>query len=503
MNLFRRLHDPSLPYTRLQLRLEATHLLAALTEAMWLAPWFVVIIAGAQDSAPPLVLFYVAANIVAALLIVRLLDSRGMWENLRQIVFVAALVLALLTTVGVVFPTAHQPTVVTPISDNVDPIPMVTVPPFIPALIMIGLLWWRGLRLALVPPTPTRLAFGMRLGILFFAVASLVPVARPVMLSALPPFFFFGLLGTSLARAIALRESGGVAVAFGPRWTAFMILAVSGITLLGVAITVLVGGLDPATFRQLLEPLLAAVLFLFTLLMMPVFLVLGVVVEAIVKALTASGVLSEEEVLGLGSLIEQGEPQQTTRLEELLRRLQDFLAAIGGIETCLSILVLLLVVAVIVLTLRRQQRAALQEGEEREDLEGDVLGSLRDMLRRGVDAVNRALNTIGQFGLGRDLLAALTVRRAYAQMVRQAGKLGYPRGASQTPYEYRGVLQAAFPQAQEAIDIITEAYVRVHYGEAPESDEALAAVVRALEGFKAAAAAATHPKPEPTPPDLG
>jgi len=490
VSLIRRLHDPALPYTRLNLRQEVTHLLAALMEAMWIAPWFVVLLSGVQDATAPQVLLYVAANISAALLIVRLLDARGMWENLRQIVFLAGLVLALLATVGVIFPPAAHPLARPAPGDDLASTPVVTIPPLVPALILIGLVWWRGLRLALVPPTPTRIAFGMRLGILSFVAASLVPVARPVMLAALPPFFFFGLLGTSLARAIGLRESGGQAASFGPRWTVFMILAVSGITLLGVLITALVSGLDPATFSQILEPLLAAVVFFFTLLMTPIFFLLGAIVEAIIKALTAGGVLSEEEALGLGTLIEPGEPQQANRLEELLRQLQDFLAAIGGIETCLSILVLLLVVAVIVLTLRRQQRAALQEGEEREDLEGDVLGSLRDLFRRGVGAVNRALNTIGQFGLGRDLLAALTVRRAYAQMVRQAGKLGYPRAASQTPYEFRSVLHAAFPEAQEAVDTITEAYVRVHYGEAPESEDALAAVIRALDAFKAAAAPA-------------
>jgi hypothetical protein len=33
-------------------------------------------------------------------------------------------------------------------------------------------------------------------------------------------------------------------------------------------------------------------------------------------------------------------------------------------------------------------------------------------------------NAVGQFGFGRDLFAALTVRRAYAQMVRLAAKQG-------------------------------------------------------------------------------
>jgi hypothetical protein len=115
---------------------------------------------------------------------------------------------------------------------------------------------------------------------------------------------------------------------------------------------------------------------------------------------------------------------------------------------------------------------------------------LREVFRRGRDALNNALHTIGRFGMGRDLLAALTVRRAYAQMVRLAARQGFPRGVSQTPYEYRVTLAQAFPGGQAAIDTLTEAYVRVHYGEVPEGSEALQTVVQALEAFKVAAAAA-------------
>ena len=181
-------------------------------------------------------------------------------------------------------------------------------------------------------------------------------------------------------------------------------------------------------------------------------------------------------------------PPQTTGLEEALQKLRQFFDLFGGLGTCITVAIVLVIVVVVILTLRRRQRAVLTEGEIREDLDGDALNGLRSLFRRGLDAMNQAWQTVGQFGLGRDLFAALTVRRAYARMVRLAARRGYPRAVSQTPYEFRAVLWEAFPALQDEVTILTEAYVRVHYGEAPESADALRTVTEALERFKAAPA---------------
>jgi hypothetical protein len=59
----------------------------------------------------------------------------------------------------------------------------------------------------------------------------------------------------------------------------------------------------------------------------------------------------------------------------------------------------------------------------------------------------------------------------YASMADLASKAGYPRRPAQTPYEYRGTLHRAFPGGQDAVDAITEAYVRVHYGQVPGTQD--------------------------------
>lgn len=66
-----------------------------------------------------------------------------------------------------------------------------------------------------------------------------------------------------------------------------------------------------------------------------------------------------------------------------------------------------------------------------------------------------------------------TIRSIYASMAAYAAALGYPRHEAQTPYEYLATLKRIFPYAQTEVTAITEAYIRVHYGELPETKEEL------------------------------
>jgi hypothetical protein len=96
---------------------------------------------------------------------------------------------------------------------------------------------------------------------------------------------------------------------------------------------------------------------------------------------------------------------------------------------------------------------------------GGVLGSLRG----GWDRLRDMAGLVGQFGPGMRLYAAVSIRKIYANMARLAEREGYPRLPSQTPYEYLPALGLAFPNCRAEAAAITEAYVKVHYGQVPES----------------------------------
>jgi hypothetical protein len=142
------------------------------------------------------------------------------------------------------------------------------------------------------------------------------------------------------------------------------------------------------------------------------------------------------------------------------------------ISTCRTISTLLIIVGGLFLVTMAVRRLSQQRKEgsrdERESLwsSQDFAADLKNALQRGLDR----LRSLGQGG-ERKRRSAETVRRLYASMVDLAAEAGYPRDLSETPYEHRPILYQAYPGGEAAVDAVTEAYVRVHYGEVPDTQE--------------------------------
>ena len=146
--------------------------------------------------------------------------------------------------------------------------------------------------------------------------------------------------------------------------------------------------------------------------------------------------------------------------------------AANWLPVCRTVSILLIVIGglfLVTLALRRlaQQREGGQQ-DERESLWSgqDFAADLKNALQRGLDR----LRSLGQ-GVDRKRRSAESIRRLYASVVDLAQEAGYPRDLAETPYEHRPILYQAFPGGEEAVDAITEAYVRVHYGEVPDTQE--------------------------------
>jgi hypothetical protein len=105
--------------------------------------------------------------------------------------------------------------------------------------------------------------------------------------------------------------------------------------------------------------------------------------------------------------------------------------------------------------------------------------------------VNRRAYTPGKIGKDRSrwlnpqrLLAAAQVRRIYAQLMDLCGKLGYARPAALTPLEFLPTLKQVFPEGEAQANLITRAYMKVRYGELPETDAEVKEVKRAWNWLK-------------------
>ena len=128
----------------------------------------------------------------------------------------------------------------------------------------------------------------------------------------------------------------------------------------------------------------------------------------------------------------------------------------------------------LLLYLERVRKAGMRTEDEDEGLERASFGG--GLLDRALSGLRGAGRLVGRFGLGRDLLAAISVQNIYANLCRIGRQRGRPRLISQPPDAYLPVLAVVFPGEEERLRRITAAYMRVHYGAHPVSGEELAAL---------------------------
>ena len=121
---------------------------------------------------------------------------------------------------------------------------------------------------------------------------------------------------------------------------------------------------------------------------------------------------------------------------------------------------------------------------EQEDLDAGLGDALAGLLRGMRNRLRGAANLVGQFGMGTELLTAISVRNIYANASRLARKRGYPRHKASTAYEYLPEMQRAFPDARNEAQQITDAYVGVAYGDLPTGKDDLAQLRAAYERLK-------------------
>lgn len=342
-------------------------------------------------------------------------------------------------------------------------------------------LWWRGLALGRREYTFETVAYAFRSGLLLLVIGTLLLsyVTRDQILIFIAPFFFFGLLAVALARLEEVGQiKGDVGRTFDLMWLGILVL-VAALTV-GLASGLLAWLARPAgleTLRALWSPLgewlLTALMWLLSILLAPL--------EPLLRWLSglladAWLVILESPVLdGIGAvqpIVEEDTASpQVTRLFELVFTGLRLLCGAG-------VLGALLLAGLYWLNQTRKQQPEQEEAHERIDASpGNALSGLLDRLRG-------AVRLFGQFGVGGDLLAAISVRALYANMARLARQRGYPRHKARTPYEYLPDLRAAFPAAQGEAQAITDAYVAVHYGEAPTSGEEMDALRAAYNRLK-------------------
>jgi hypothetical protein len=332
--------------------------------------------------------------------------------------------------------------------------------------IVMTILWWRGIVMVGRPIDVGNSGFRFRVGVLLGAVfvAGLAAVQLPWPVTPFILLFFFAsLVGIVLTRVeqLELSQSGHL-FPIGISWILVVVVAAASVAIVtgvatgiasGRAVQDLVGFLSPLWLA--LGFLAASVTATFSLLSVPIIFVLTWILSLFVGLF---GPVLEGAAESLQ--LELPEPGLELPAEEVAQSTL-FLGQDAG--RILAILAMVFVILFVTLALRRLFRILHGRGR----IVADRIGPFDGLERVKKPGIGRRL--ANRLGMLRRWRAAASIRRIYRQMCETAAGNGYARLATETPYEYLASLSTAWPDNQQETELITEAYVKVRYGEIPES----------------------------------
>jgi hypothetical protein len=267
-------------------------------------------------------------------------------------------------------------------------------------------------------------------------------------------FFAFGLCAVALARidqkAVGASNSSGALLP----WNRFVQLWLVIISVLGLALTAATF-YTPPILRTVLgwfAPLGQLVQWIFTGLTFLAFLILTPFLEWLTRQLQE--MMAEAEPMEMGGELTPPDP---LTFGDAVR---EFAALRYCITAAIIFAALIILVVMFVRVVRRRRKF---EGEE-----GEIEGGVRPGgFTLGLDRLKDWFALLSRYGLGSQLLAAISVENIYANLSRLARRKGFPRQPAQGPDRYLPVLMQAFPHHEAELNAITTAYMRVRYAERP------------------------------------
>jgi hypothetical protein len=336
-----------------------------------------------------------------------------------------------------------------------------------PALVLFcaGLyLWVRGIALAQRDLGVESVGFSFRLGIIAFVWLFLIQILTPGG-DAVPltfAYFFMGLIAVGLARIESVSQSHlGIRSPFNASWLGILAGSTLAVSTVSIAAAVLFSLRNIVAILNAINPVLA----LLGKLASPLWIALAWLLELLINFLIRifSGLFGEQ----------RQEPTALTRLAEELQQFQQSQPVQGALRIILQIikwgvlgLAFLSALAIVAFSVSRLRRALQEESGEQEAVwesgrtTEDKRSATQDYWQRLRDELQARLARLR----GEDY-SLTTIRQIYASLVRLATACGFPRREAETPYEYTSTLHQAFAGCEDEVRLITEAYVRVHYGE--------------------------------------
>lgn len=346
-------------------------------------------------------------------------------------------------------------------------------------LLLVVLVIWRGVTLARSSVTLRDIQISFQLGLILLMIygMSFAPSHPIEAATGLYLYLFFAMTGMSAVRIASLSsERGGRVPRFSKTWFTGILLAVLGF----VGLAILAGWLAGT---RVVDWVIKTLVVFFTATTAALLIIAEPVFSFLAQ--TISGLISWISEI-LSRLAEMGSSIRLPKLmEDLVLQFGQFINQtvpyiIAGRGLLLTITLLLVIVAILVGLRFRLSLRRMEEEQDSSQAERDKSPNLLHKLARRLfpDGYNIRLRSAGQ------LLAAARIRQIYRQLIRLSHRLGHDRPPPVTPLEFLPQLAELFPEDLAGLERITHAYVRVRYGELPETLGEVNEVQQAWESIR-------------------
>lgn len=448
----------NLPETRLRVWPEIANLSRASMEAIWISVWFYGIYAQEISISGPAVWAIFFLITAFTYLFSREMELRGVRTWLRRVWMSAWILASALISLKLILyanlPVSFKDLILSPeqalISQNGRPVAFWVV-------LLVTIMVLRGVILAdSFPDTRTSL-IDFQSGLMAFLIYGLIYLIGHPSLSAVGLFAYLlnGLVTMGATRICSVSTyRGGRIPRLGPTWLVGIFAAAAAVVAVGLLLGLVASSKVAHILVQVFTWILAVIATLLFVILWPL---LKLLIAFLISA--AEGMKNLElfnTLKSLANLFGQVNDKVASAAEKLLPVFE-----FSRIAVPLAILALLIFAALAWLRLRNLTFKSRPE----EDVSVMPPGSLLELIRKlAEEQKQRGFRLISP----QRFLAAARIRRIYADLLFLSSRLGAPRKASLTPLEYLPHLDQLFTSQQADLAFITDAYLKVRYGEYPE-----------------------------------
>ena len=462
---------------RLKVWRELAIFASIIMELSWAVLWYRAFIS-TGDVLPYGRVFLVFGGILLfSYLVTRVMNHLNLRMMLQRIIFVGVILISMLVGLELLIYTHETLSLGELLSREIHNFRDVAslIPPEFILLLIVLFVCWRGMLFVGKHIAPENVIGSFRTGVflfviygVFFAFSDSAPIFT------LYIFLFFSLLAMSIARISILGVlRGGQSIPFNKQWfLGIIVIVLAIVSVSAVAVSLL----KDQGFNFIFD-IFTWLIRLLVLVITPLMWLMTWVIEHIWDWLNIEMMflIFIEAIKRLQSILVEVMDTINSWFGKMgSADLRQFFISLGVAKPYILWGTILIFAILLLLTIRRHFWNDQEEddGEYQSLLDQeDMFGLLRSALRKGLGKVVDGLEQIMRLRHARRMLAAARIRRIYSHLMDLSAKLGQPRPPSRTPLEFIPDLVSIFPTLSMELGTITNAYLRVRYGELPETHQ--------------------------------